>query len=217
MLRFKLLMTILLAAVSGTAIANTVHFTKDPFADTTVLNSPGRQIVGGEMFLPDFSTAHDVFSFDAPGFGMTNPLGFANGLAASLPASGANVIVLDSTDNDNNPLTPFGAGNAADLIAAQVTQPGPGVFIYMNSSLNLLRLVYSTDLSDNNADLRILARILNPIGQRAIDELPGFTAANFEIGRISTVPEPSTFGGIGMGLMLGAAVLRRRTKRRRSP
>src|SRR5262249_22984324 len=158
------LMTMLLIAMSGAAMATTFHFTKDPFDGTPVLGIPGRQIVGGEMFLPGFSTANDVFSFDAPGFNMKNPVVFANGLAANLPTSGANVIVLQSTDNDNNPFTPFGEANAADLIAAQITQSGPGVFLYMNSDLNLLRLVYSPDLSDNTSDLRILARILDPTG-----------------------------------------------------
>ena len=34
---------------------------------------------------------------------------------------------------------------------------GPGFFIYFNSGLDLPRLVYSTDLSDNTADLKVLA------------------------------------------------------------
>ena len=84
---------------------------------------------------------------------------FANGPINSIPSTDVNVVVLQTTDNDGNPLTPFEAGNAADLLASRITDPGPGLFIYFNSSLNLPRLVYSTDLSSSTADLKILARI----------------------------------------------------------
>jgi hypothetical protein len=87
-------------------------------------------------------------------------------------------VVLQTYDDDNNPLTPFGARNAADLIANRITTPGPGFFIYFNQDLNLPRLVYSSGLSDNNADLKILARMLNlfgPNGQNAIQLLQQLT------------------------------------------
>ena len=45
----------------------------------------------------------------------------AEGRAAML-----NVIVLQDTDDDNNPATPFGAGNAATVIAGRVATDGPG-------------------------------------------------------------------------------------------
>jgi len=73
---------------------------------------------------------------------------FANGLAENLPAGDVNVIVLQTTDDDANPGTPFGAGNAANLIADQVAAPSPGFFVYFNSGLSLPRLVYSPDLSE---------------------------------------------------------------------
>ena len=82
----------------------------------------------------------------------------------------------------------------------------------MNSALNLRRLVYSTDLNDNNADLKILARILDPTGAAAISTLPNFTAENFQV---TTTPEPSSFALIGLGLVLGSAALRQRLKDRR--
>ena len=60
-----------------------------------------------------------------------------NAMAANLPAGGENVIVLQTFDDDSNPLTPFGAGNAANLIANQITTPGPGFFVYFNQALDL--------------------------------------------------------------------------------
>jgi hypothetical protein len=74
---------------------------------------------------------------------------FANDLVQNLPASGVNTIVLQTAP------IPFAAGLAANAIADQITDPGPGFFIYFNSGLDLPRLVYSIDLSDNTADLKI--------------------------------------------------------------
>ncbi len=48
------------------------------------------------------------------------------------------------------------------------------------------RLVYSTDLSDATADLKILARLTNPTGAEAIALMPTISAANFQL-----VPEPA--------------------------
>src|SRR5207248_2428172 len=90
-------------------------------------------------------------------------------------------------------LTPFGAGQAADLIADGISTPGSGFFVYFNQSLNLPRLVYSTDLSSDTADLKILARMLNLTGADGRNALPTFTAANFEITTTaSPVPEPES-------------------------
>src|SRR5262249_51532542 len=93
----------------------------------------------------------------------------------------------------------FAAGNAANLIAAQVTTSGPGFFIYFNQGLNTPRLVFSTDLSDNTADLKILARMTNLIGQPG--ELANFTSANFAL--VET-PVPASFVLFGTGLALFA-------------
>ena len=147
--------------------------------------TPGRQIVGGEKFL-DFSIATDVFAFEPTIFGAGDQVTFANDIAGNLPTSGVNMIVLQTTDNDNNPATAFGAGNAANLIADQITVSSPGFFVYFNSGLDLPRLVFSTDLSDNTADLKILARMTNLAGQS--DLLPTFTSSNFAM-----IPEPSGF------------------------
>jgi hypothetical protein len=89
----------------------------------------------------------------------------------------------------------------------QVTSPGAGFFIYFNSGLDLPRLVYSTDLSDNMADLKVLARITNLEGQR--DALPTFTASNFAV-----VPEPSSLLlMVGAGALIVGFGLRRRPSR----
>ncbi|MFP5223371.1 MAG: hypothetical protein ACLGSA_13850 [Acidobacteriota bacterium] len=183
MRRIMLYALFALLAFSATANATVFSFNTDPFAGSTALTTPGRQIVGGELFI-SFSVATDVFLFDPTVFGVGN-LSFANDLVANLPASGVNVIVLQTLDNDGNPVTPFAAGTAANLIAAQLTSSTPGFFIYFNQGLDLPRLVFSTDLNDNTADLKILARMTNLTGQPGA--LPTFTASNF-----ATTPEPSS-------------------------
>jgi hypothetical protein len=172
-----------LLAFGTTARAATFSFVSDPFAGTDALTTPGRQVVGGEPFI-SFSILSDVFALETEAFGVGDQVLFANDLVENLPPADLNVIVLRTTDNDGDPGTPFGAGNAANLIADQVTSPGPGFFVYFNSGLDLPRLVYSTDLSDNTADLKILARMTNLVGQS--EALATFTAANFTI-----VPEPA--------------------------
>jgi hypothetical protein len=179
---------------SAAPSAATFHFQTDPFAGSTALTTPGRQIVGGEDFIT-FNIATDVFAFNPAVFGI-NQLVFANDLVENLPTSGVNVIVLQT-----QPI-PFAAGLAANLIAAQITTPGPGFFIYFNSGLDLPRLVFSTDLSDNTADLRVLARMTNLSGQAGRDLLPTFTAANFAL-----VPEPSTLSLVLAPLALWLAGL----------
>jgi hypothetical protein len=172
---------------SSTATASTFTFNTDPFAGSTALTTPGRQIVGGEAFIT-FNIATDLFALDKAVFGVGNTVLFANDLAGNLPTGNVNVIVLQSFDNDGNPATPFAAGNAANLIADQITSPGPGFFVYFNQGLDLPRLVFSTDLNDNTADLKVLFRMTNLTGQGGRDAIPTFTASNFAL-----VPEPPTF------------------------
>jgi hypothetical protein len=165
--------------LQATASATTISFVTDPFEGSDALVTPGRQIVGNELFT-DFSIASDVFSFNKAVFNVSS-LSFANGEVGSLPSSGVNVVVLRTFDNDNDILTPFGAGSAASLIADQITSSGAGFFIYFNSGLDLPRLVYSTDLSDSTADLKILARLTNLGGAAGRDALAGVSAGNFEL------------------------------------
>jgi hypothetical protein len=208
---FTACIAVALFALCSTARANTFRFDTDPFAGTNVLNVPGRQIVGGEDFI-SFSPSSDVFSLESTVFGVGSTVNFLNVSASALPATGATIVVLQTFDNDANPLTPFGAGNAADLIADHVTTSGPGFFIYFNQSLDLPRLVYSTDLSDHNADLKILARMLNLTGAEGRNAIPTFTAANFAITTASnSVPEPSTLSiVVGLGLVGAGCLLRRK-------
>ena len=177
--------------LSAPVEAGQITFNTDPFEGSDALTTPGRQVVGGDDFI-NFTPASDTFAFDEDVFGFGNSLLFFNGLAADIPATGVNLIVLRTFDNDADAATPFGAGNAANLIAAQITTPTPGFFIYFNSGLDLARLVFSTDLNDNTSDLKILARMTNLAGQSGKDALATFTSANFAV-LPAEVPEPSTF------------------------
>lgn len=170
----------LLIAFNANVSAITFNFDTDPFAGSNALTTPGRQIVGAESFI-DFSIASDSFAFDPIVFGIEGPINFANETVGNLPSTGLNVVVLRSFDNDNDPGTPFGAGNAANLIAAQLTSPGAGFFVYFNSGLDLPRLVYSTDLDDPAADLKILARMTNLAGDTGRSAMPNFLASNFQL------------------------------------
>lgn len=195
---------VLALAVVGPAAADTILFNSDPFAGSTALSTPGRQVFANlELFLPAFDVTQDVFAFDTTTFAVPAPVAFASSLASGLPVGGPNVVVLLDTDNDANPATAFNAGTAANLIAAAINTPGPGWFIYWNSSLNVNRLVFSTDLSDPTADLAVLARITSPTGADAIAALPTFNADNFAI-----VPAPAT-----AGLLLAAAAGAARRRR----
>lgn len=203
MIRFFCNVAIVLLFCVTTATPTTFIFGNDPFAGSDAPTTPGRQIVGNERFIT-FNPATDIFSLDPSPFGITQDLSFLSALSADVPASGVNLIVLqDST-------VPFAAGIAANLIAEKVTDPGPGFFVYFNSGLDLPRLVFSSDLSDNTADLKIVARMTNLTGPAGRDQLATFSEANFVF---APVPEPSTIMTTAAGFLTACAfALRRRRK-----
>lgn len=137
------------------------------------------QLGSGPDQLSDWLTDEDRFLLDASGLGVTGDLAFVNALAADLPTGDVNVIVLQDSDDDNDPNTVFNARSAARLIGAQIQTPGPGFFVYFNSGLGVNRLVFSEDLADGEANFSVLAAINTISEQAAIDELPQFSAANF--------------------------------------
>src|SRR6478609_7330204 len=112
MRRSFLTLTISAMLVGSTAEAATFTFNTDPFAGSTALTTPGRQVVGGEPSI-SFNPATDVFQFSSI-FGISDPLSFASGPAGSLPTSGAEVIVLQEFG------PPMAAPIAASLIANRV-------------------------------------------------------------------------------------------------
>lgn len=168
--------------LAGGAGADTFAFSGDPFSGADV-SAPGRQVVANEDFITDFDFTQDKYQLNAADFGISGDVNFvaldANAPGASI-LTGANVIVLRNSDNDNNPATAFNAGAAANQIANLVNKDGAGFFVYFNSNLQLNRLVYSTNLNDPTADLKILSRQSDLTGQAAIAALANFSAANFE-------------------------------------
>ena len=202
---------IFLAAIgvltSTPASAATFLFNTDPFAGSTALSTPGRQVVGGEPFII-FDPAVDQFAFDPAFFAVGNSVSFANDVVGNLATSGLNVIVLRTLDDDANAATAFGAGSAATLLANRITGDGAGFFIYFNSGLDLPRLVYSTNLSDPTADLKIVARMTNFAGNPS--GLSGFSSRNFVF---AAIPEPSSWAMMLVGFgIVGASIRRAREK-----
>ena len=197
----------LLLTVSSASQAAMFNFDTDPFAGSTALQTPGRQVVANELFIPNFNFSADVISFDAAVFGVGQSVSFFNGLTAAVPPGGRNVIVQqDLDDGDATNGQSLNAVQAANLIAASVAQPGAGFYVYFNTALNLNRLVYSTDLDSPTADLKIIARFTDQTGQDGIGALSQYSAANFAV-----VPEPASIGLMLAGL--AGVVLRRGANR----
>lgn len=199
-----------LVPLSG-AEAKTISFNTDPFAGSTALTTAGRQIVGNELFIPDFDVANDVISFDPVVFGLDRPLSFASGSAASFLGSAANFVVLQDVDADFNPANGIfnNAGTAANNIAASGINSGPGFFIYFNTALNLNRLVYSTNLASPTSDLKVLARFTNQTGVDATQARDAFSVRN-----IAAVPEPTTWMMLVLGFGVVGFAMRSKASRR---
>lgn len=204
--RLLLVAALALASLAPWASAANFTFNTAPFAGSTALITPGRQVVAGESFI-SFDPATDVFLFDPAAFGLSS-LSFDSGLIGDIASSAVAVAVLQTLDNDGNTGTPFGAGNAANLLADRIVTPGAGFFLYFNQGLDLPRLVFSTDLSDPTADLQILARLTNLKSDPG--SLAGFTAAHFKLLESPPSVPDTTPGLVSFGtLTLLLAVVRR--------
>lgn len=77
---------------------------------------------------------------------------------------------------------------SAEQIAELTSEDGAGFFVYYNSELDFSRLVYSTNLNDPTADLKIISRQTNLTGQDAIAALDNFSADNFEFEDVELAP-----------------------------
>jgi hypothetical protein len=198
----------LLAASTQFATAATVPISVNPLTASGFDPDDGiRQVAFNQAIaVPSFDPAADSFLLNLAAFGLAGPLAFINALAADLPASGVNTVVLQDSDNDGNNATAFNAGTAANLIAGKLTENAAGFFVYFNSALSINRLVFSTNLNSTTSDLAILAAIQSPKGADAIAALPGFGAANFQA--VAPVPLPAALPLMvaalaGLGLVRG--------------
>jgi hypothetical protein len=209
-MRYLIASAILVASVQISAAA-TVQISVNPLATAGFDPNDGiRQVAGaGAISVPTFDPSADSFLLSLAAFGVDGPLAFVNALAADLPASGFNTIVLQDSDNDGDPATAFNAGTAANLIAGALSDDTSGFFVYFNSVLNINRLVFSTNLNSTTSDLAILAAIQSPTGAGAIAALPQFSAANFQ--EVAPVPLPAALPMLGAALA-GLAMVRRRRR-----
>jgi hypothetical protein len=126
----------------------------------------------------DFEIGLDQFVFDQSVFNVSGNRKVSISSAAGI-RDGANVIVLQDTDNDANAATAFNAAAAATLIADNVETDGAGFFVYWNSALGINRLVYSENLNEATADIRVLANLVDVSGAEAIAAIADFTARDF--------------------------------------
>ena len=168
--------------LEGSLDADVFAFDSDPFGGQDV-SAPGRQIIGEEDAINDFDFDEDTYRLNATDFNVIGDVSFVAidlGAENASIASGTNIIAVLNSDNDNNPDTPFLVETAANQIAELVAEDGAGFFVYHNSDLKVNSLVYSSNLNDTSADLKIVSRQTDVIEQSAIDVLDSFSAANFE-------------------------------------
>lgn len=202
--RRVLALTAAAAAFATGAHATTFRFETDPFAGSTALTTPGRQVVAGELFIPTFDLENDRIGFAPDVFDVDAEISQFTGFAADLPDQAFNFIVLRTLDFDGDPSNgnQMAAPLAANLIAERLSQGGAGFFLYFNSTLNLTRLVYSTDLSSADADLKVIARFQDQAGQAGIDALAQGGP------QLAAVPEPATWSLMIAGFGLVGAAMR---------
>lgn len=165
--------------ITGGGGRDRVVFGDQAFESAAIIAGDGiRQAENTPDILTDWAIGEDRFVFDTEVFGVTGNKKVSVSLAADIKA-GANVIVLQDTDNDANAATVFNAGAAASLIAENVDVDGAGFFVYWNSALGINRLVYSENLNEATADIRVLANINTLAGAEAIAALDDFAGRDF--------------------------------------
>jgi len=201
----------LLAASTQSPSAATVLIKVNPLTASGIdPNDSIRQVVVTQATaVPSFDLASDRFLLSLAAFGLSGPLAFINSLAADLPVSGFNMAVLQDSDNDGDAVTAFNAIAAANLIAGALTVDGAGFYVYFNSTLNINRLVFSTNLNSPTSDLVILAAIQSPTGADAIAALPRFTAPNFQA--VAPLPLPAALPLLAAAVA-GLGLVRRRRR-----
>lgn len=209
MFRLQTFLLVVGLAMASLANAAAFNFSRDPFAGTGALATPGRQVIGNEISIPIFDFSADVLALNRSTFGIPDGIRLFNGVAEQIPSSGSNFIVLGNFDGDNNPLNgnQLNAGLAANLIADRIDATGAGFFIYFDSGLDLPRLVFSTDIGSSDADLKVLARFTGLGGQAGRDAMASFSQAN-----VAGVPEPANWAMLIAGFTLVGAAARRRHK-----
>ena len=167
--------------ITGNSESDLFTYAEDPFAGEDV-SSPERQIIQNEDFITDFNFAEDRYRFSTNDFDVSGNVKFtavdANAEGASI-APGTNVVSLLNSNNAETPDAPFLAGTAANQIAELTSEDGAGFFVYSNSNLEQNRVVYSTNLNDADADLKVISRQTDLTGAEAIDALGDFSASNF--------------------------------------
>lgn len=146
-----------------------------PFLGMNV-SADGKQIVNQPDELKDFCIAKDCFLLNAADLGINRQLTFISGTATELTASSvkdANVVVIQGIFTS--------ASAAASAIAQTGSAHGPGAFIYFNENLQINRLVYASDLGNQDTELSTLANIRSLTGEAALNALPTFSVNNFTL------------------------------------
>ena len=159
--------------LAGGAGRDSFLFDGDPFDGGTPAAPVAGQIraVALPSIVTDFTVGEDVLVLDADDFGF-EAFSFANGMVGDLSGD-ANVLVLQDVFANARAAAQAIADN--DALTADA-----GVFVYFNSTLNINRLVYSSDLGDGG-DFSVLANFTNQVGPDAVALLPTYSASDFDI------------------------------------
>ena len=203
--------------LTGSGGMDIFGYADNPFQGEDV-SDPERQIIAEEDFITDFDFTEDRYLINARDFKIDGNVDFtavdSNDADAAIEP-GTNIVTLLNSDNDNDSDTPFIAGTAANEIAELTTEDGAGLFIYYNSDLKLNRLVYSSNLNDADADLKIISRQTDLTGEDAVDALGDFSADNFDFENVvitgdtednklvGTADDELLFGDLGSDILTG--------------